>query len=130
MEHVGERIKHLRKERRWTQTELAERVNVSSQVVSNWERHYTDPDHDDIARLSREFKVSSDYLLGRTKEPHQLFTEDEKDLLNSIDLSDEDLLKKFNFKYDGKELSEELKRRTLAVIRAVIESEQHLKEDK
>lgn len=66
MEMVGERIKNLRKELGWTQSFLAKKVNVSPQVVSNWERRYTDPDHDDITRLSKVFEVSTDYLLGRT----------------------------------------------------------------
>ena len=66
METVGERIKRLRKLNNWTQNDLAKRVNVSAQVISNWERSYTDPDHDDISRLAKTFDVTSDYiLLGR-----------------------------------------------------------------
>lgn len=38
---IGSQIKSLRKERRWTQQQLAENINVSSQVISNWERGYT-----------------------------------------------------------------------------------------
>lgn len=67
MDRVGERIRELRKERGWTQTFLAKKVNVSPQVVSNWERKYTDPDHDDVVRLSEAFNESADYILGRTK---------------------------------------------------------------
>lgn len=67
MDLVGDRIRDLRKEKRWTQVMLAEKVNVSPQVVSNWERNYTDPDHDDIARLAKVFDESADYILGRSK---------------------------------------------------------------
>lgn len=64
---IGERIKEQRKGKGWTQKHLATLVNVSPQVISNWERDYTSPDHDDIARLSEVLEVSSDYLLGKTR---------------------------------------------------------------
>ncbi|HAS01627.1 MAG TPA: transcriptional regulator, partial [Brevibacillus sp.] len=31
---IGQRIKELRKQKKWTQQELAARVNVSAQVIS------------------------------------------------------------------------------------------------
>lgn len=66
-ETVGQRIRDLRKKHNWTQQQLADRINVSSQVISNWERGYTDPDHDDISRLAKTLNTSADYLLfGRT----------------------------------------------------------------
>lgn len=66
---IGDRIRERRKILGLTQKELARKVKVSSQVVSNWERGYTDPDHDDIARLAEALETSSDYLLNRTDEP-------------------------------------------------------------
>ena len=35
--NIGERIKAKRKQSKLTQTELGKLVNVSSQVISNWE---------------------------------------------------------------------------------------------
>ena len=62
------RLKELRKGRRWTQRELAEKISVSPQVVSNWEREYSAPDTDDVANLAELFDVPADYLLlGRTQ---------------------------------------------------------------
>lgn len=70
METVGQRIRKLRKENNWTQPQLASRVNVSPQVISNWERGYTRPDADDVARLAKVFNVKADYiLLGRIDDP-------------------------------------------------------------
>lgn len=60
---VGKRIKALRKKMKWTQKELAENVGVTSQVISNWEREYTDPDPDDFTRLAKIFNVTTDYLI-------------------------------------------------------------------
>ncbi|MDW0113817.1 helix-turn-helix transcriptional regulator [Sporosarcina saromensis] len=65
---VGLRIKQLRKSSHLTQKQLAERVNVSSQVISNWEREYTEPGSDDVKELAKVFDCSADYiLLGENK---------------------------------------------------------------
>lgn len=63
-------FKKLRKQNNWTQPQLATKANVSSQVVSNWERGYTPPSPDDIAKLSEIFDVRSDFiLLGKLDSP-------------------------------------------------------------
>jgi transcriptional regulator with XRE-family HTH domain len=59
---IGNRIKKLRKRHNLTQEELGVKVNVSSQVISNWERGYTNPDHDDVYRLAESLDVRTDYL--------------------------------------------------------------------
>ena len=61
------RLRELRKGKRWTQRELADKISVSPQVVSNWEREYSAPDTDDVAILAELFDVPADYLLGRTQ---------------------------------------------------------------
>lgn len=61
---IGRRIKELRKRKNYTQKQLAERVKVSSQVISNWEREYTTPDSSDIARLANVLEVSTDVLIN------------------------------------------------------------------
>ncbi|RJS62633.1 DNA-binding protein [Bacillus sp. PK3_68] len=60
---IGSNIKSLRKEMKWTQQELAKRIGVSSQMISNWEREYTTPTVEDIAKLAQEFNVSTDKVL-------------------------------------------------------------------
>lgn len=62
------RLRELRKGRRWTQRELADKISVSPQVVSNWEREYSAPDTADVANLAELFDVPADYLLlGRAQ---------------------------------------------------------------
>ncbi|MFQ6421321.1 MULTISPECIES: helix-turn-helix domain-containing protein [unclassified Bacillus (in: firmicutes)] len=60
---IGSQIKSLRKERKWTQQQLAENINVSSQVISNWERGYTTPTAKDVAMLARAFNVDTNMIL-------------------------------------------------------------------
>lgn len=67
---TGERIKSSRKRKGLTQKELAKRVNVSPQVISNWEREYTTPDSDDVAKVADVLDVSTEFLLCRTNDPN------------------------------------------------------------
>ncbi|WP_101843961.1 helix-turn-helix domain-containing protein [Halobacillus sp. Marseille-P3879] len=65
---VNQRIRTLRKKRRLTQTMLAEKVGVSAQVVSNWERQYTSPDLEDLSKIAHALHTTADYLLGLSDE--------------------------------------------------------------
>lgn len=60
---LAEKITKLRKQKGWSQEELALRLNVSRQSVSKWESMTSLPDLDKIIKLSELFGVSTDYLL-------------------------------------------------------------------
>lgn len=60
---LGTRIKKYRNERALSQDELAERVFVSRQTVSNWETGKTYPDINSLLLLSEAFCVSLDQLV-------------------------------------------------------------------
>lgn len=61
---LGNRIRKLRNERGISQLELSERVDVSRQTLSKWENDIVLPDVDNLIKLSYEFGVSTDFLLG------------------------------------------------------------------
>ena len=61
---VGANISRLRKSAGLTQTELADRLNVSFQAVSNWERGQSCPDIANLMELAKLFGVSVDRILG------------------------------------------------------------------
>ena len=61
---IGKNIRFYRKERGYTQGELAEALGVSVQAVSKWETEAGMPDVSQIVPLSRILGVSSDELLG------------------------------------------------------------------
>ena len=62
---LGENIKKHRKKMQLTQTQLAEKMFVSTQAISNWERGLTPPDLENLCKLSEFFHVSVDSLLGK-----------------------------------------------------------------
>lgn len=47
------------------QVELANRIGVTKQSVSNWENDNIQPSIDMLSRLADSLSVSTDYLLGR-----------------------------------------------------------------
>lgn len=107
---IGERIKSKRKEKRMTQVELGTAVNVSSQVISNWERGYTDPSHSDVARLSEVFECSTEYLHGKSfNDSPNLLSIYEKDIAKRIEELKQDIEKGQELTFDGEPMSEEAK---------------------
>lgn len=61
--NFGEKLQTLRKENRMSQEKLAERINVSRQAISKWEKGVAVPDTDNIVQLSKFFQVPIEYLL-------------------------------------------------------------------
>ena len=59
----GEKLQDLRKKAGMSQDTLAERLEVSRQAVSKWERDEAMPETDKLLRIARLFSVTTDYLL-------------------------------------------------------------------
>lgn len=67
---VGKTIAMLRKEKGWTQVELAEKLQVSDKAVSKWEKDDAFPSVEFFPALAKLFDVSIDYLMtGKETEP-------------------------------------------------------------
>jgi transcriptional regulator with XRE-family HTH domain len=64
-ESFGKRLASLRKERQWTQEEVAQRLSVSAQAVSKWENDASFPDLDMLVQLASLFETTTDALLGK-----------------------------------------------------------------
>ena len=76
---LGEQIKKLRMNKGMSQVQLAEKLNVIKQSVSNWENEYIMPSVDMLIKIANFFNVSTDYLLGLS-EKHTLNTDGLSDL--------------------------------------------------
>lgn len=70
------RIKNLRCSKEMNQVQLAEKLGVKKQSISNWENDNIMPSIDMLIRIADFFHVTTDYLLGRdvqeTEAPHML----------------------------------------------------------
>lgn len=60
---LGNKIKYYRGEKELSQEELAERVYVSRQTISNWENNKSYPDINSIVLISEIFEISIDNLI-------------------------------------------------------------------
>jgi len=64
-----QRIFELRTATGWSQVELAKRLGVAKQTVSNWENDNIQPSIEMLVRLAKLFGVSTDYILGLEEIP-------------------------------------------------------------
>lgn len=62
------RLKELRLQHRYTQKELAIKLNIAQNTLCNWENGNRTVDEPTLQKLADFFDVSVDYLLGRTDE--------------------------------------------------------------
>lgn len=64
MKITGERIKHLLKKHKIKRSQLAEKMGVSTQMISYWCIGTNTPNVENLRKLSKIFDISVDYLLG------------------------------------------------------------------
>ena len=65
---LGQRIIEMRTALGWSQVELAKRLRVAKQTVSNWENENIQPSIEMLVRLAKLFNVTTDYMLGFERE--------------------------------------------------------------
>lgn len=63
MSNIGKTIKKVRAEKGMTQEQLAERLHVTRQAVSNWEMGKTQPDVETLAAMAEVFGVPVEELI-------------------------------------------------------------------
>lgn len=80
---IGRQIKKYRLERKMSQEELADKVYVTRQTVSNWENDKNYPDINSLVLLSSLFGVSLDVLVkGDLKEMEEMIKKEDIKKLN------------------------------------------------
>ena len=60
----GYRLKNLRQQHHLTQTQVANRLNLSKTSISGYEKNVKTPSQDVLIKLAGLYRVSTDYLLG------------------------------------------------------------------
>ena len=61
---IAERLTNLRKEKGFSQEELAAQLGISRQAISKWERGEASPDTDNLISLSKIYGIGLDELLN------------------------------------------------------------------
>ena len=69
---IANRLQKLRKENGYSQEELADKLGISRQAVSKWERAESSPDTDNLIILARLYNMSLDELLYDTESDEEI----------------------------------------------------------
>jgi len=64
---IAERIKEIRTENKLTQAQFGDKLAVSQDTVSLWEKGKSLPTAEYIIEICKTFAVSADFLLGLTE---------------------------------------------------------------
>lgn len=86
---ISEQLKKYRTERGITQEELSEKLFVSRQAISKWEKGEANPDLENVVKLATIFEVSLDELVIG-KEPTVKIVEKSKKPMNAWEFLNEE----------------------------------------
>lgn len=112
---LGKRLKQLRGKR--TQQEIADLLDIARARYSHYENDHVQPDTDMLQRMASLYNVSVDYLLGRTDDKNLNMSPHAKLIVDSLDLSDDEIVKKFGFEVDGRRLTEDQVKQIVSFVR-------------
>jgi transcriptional regulator with XRE-family HTH domain len=62
--NIGTKISALRKEKNWSQGDLAQQISASREIIGKYERNENLPSIEMVAKMARAFGVTVDYLIG------------------------------------------------------------------
>ena len=104
---VGKTISTLRKEKGWTQVELAEKLQVSDKAVSKWEKDDAFPSVEFFPVLAELFGVSIDYLMtGKAPEKEIIIMSKAELCAKNDDVTMLDKIQVYTKDEDGKALAD------------------------
>ena len=62
----GQIIREKREKRGWSQDVLSQKLTISRDVISHWEKEHTQPRLDSLMLVADVFECTIDELVGRT----------------------------------------------------------------
>ena len=69
MTKISNKITELRKQKGWSQSELANKINASREAIGKYERNEAVPSVETAKNIADVFDVSLDYLVGDVLKP-------------------------------------------------------------
>lgn len=109
---LSENLKELRKNKGYSQEQLAVRLNVVRQTVSKWEKGLSVPDAQMLIEIAEVFDVSVSDLLGKTIEQ-----EEKEDVLEVIA---QELAKRNELLAMEQQRKEQIKKLVVEIIGAIL----------
>lgn len=116
---LATRIRSLRKEKGWTQSEFAKKVGVGRTTVCEWEVGRNSPSYERLLQIAELFEVSMNYLTGESNgKKDAANVDDVKEQLNF--LIDALHNKELSVKYDGQIMTFDAKETLAAQLESTI----------
>ena len=86
---VGTRLKQLRVENRYSQTQIAEMCGVTQATIGRYETCVAEPPIEKLLWYAEQFDVSLDYIFGRTNDPTgNLYNDKLSNIQKDIDINE------------------------------------------
>ncbi|MEK6452577.1 helix-turn-helix transcriptional regulator [Caldifermentibacillus hisashii] len=107
--NYGERLKRLREDKKLSQQQLADRLNINRSTYARYELGQTQPDYETLQRLADFYGVSVDYLFGRENKKNlpELTAKDERDIAKRMEKLKKDLMNGEGLSFRGEPMSPE-----------------------
>jgi transcriptional regulator with XRE-family HTH domain len=81
---LGKRIKQLRQQRGWSQTQLSKKLNVHQKQISGYERGIHSPSIELLVRMAELFNVSLDYIAFDNREEKNIIPIADRELMQAV----------------------------------------------
>jgi transcriptional regulator with XRE-family HTH domain len=85
--NIGTKISTLRKEKNWSQGDLAQQIGASREIIGKYERNENLPSIEMVAKMARAFGVTVDYLIGEGE--NASYDKETVDRINNIQKMDD-----------------------------------------
>lgn len=85
--NIGTKISTLRKEKNWSQGDLAQQIGASREIIGKYERNENLPSIEMVAKMARAFGVTVDFLIGEGE--NASYDKETVDRINNIQKMDE-----------------------------------------
>lgn len=122
---LGQRLIKLRKERKWTQQDIAKKINISRSAYAGYETDRRVPEYATLVKLADTFECSFDYLAGRENK-NKTF-EEHLEAIEKFDpflifeliktKTDEEIINEYRHQAEGKDIDEDTVRAHLKFVR-------------
>ena len=83
---IGSKITQLRKQKNWSQDDLAKEINASRAIIGKYERNENSPSVEMAIKMAKVFGVTVDFLLGEGE--YATYDKDTVDRLQNIQKMD------------------------------------------